>query len=29
MRGMGVAQDKVVFFFNFGDYLGKIAPVKP
>jgi serine/threonine-protein kinase len=23
----GVAQDKVVFFFNFGDYLKKIAPV--
>jgi hypothetical protein len=24
-----VAQDKVVFFFNFGEYLKKIAPVKP
>lgn len=23
----GVAQDKVVFFFGFGDYLKKIAPV--
>ena len=23
----GVVQDKVVFFFNFGDYLKKIAPV--
>jgi Tol biopolymer transport system component len=23
----GIAQDKVVFFFNFGDYLKKIAPV--
>ena len=23
----GVARDKVVFFFNFGDYLKKIAPV--
>lgn len=25
----GVVQDKVVFFFGFGDYLKKIAPVKP
>ena len=23
----GVVRDKVVFFFNFGDYLKKIAPV--
>ena len=23
----GTAQDKLVFFFNFGDYLKKIAPV--
>ena len=28
-EGEGVAQDKVVFFFGFGDYLKKIAPVRP
>ena len=25
-QGEGVAQDKVLFSFNFGDYLKKIAP---
>jgi serine/threonine-protein kinase len=27
-EGAGVAQDKVVFFFGFGDYLKKIAPFR-